>query len=113
MEGHFDGPLVLGLFEYQSGLLVWSRTSHVQCYLIPVCGPFLPPLCGDCHSVALEMHNTFVENVVVTWSTSFWAISMARFVFRKQLCIPIACDIFVTCSVEGARHAQDPPCEVA
>lgn len=41
------------------------------------------------HSVAIEMHNTCVENMISTDMTLSKTISMARVVFELQLCISI------------------------
>lgn len=43
--------------------------------------------------IAVEMHNTFVRNVVSREMTSFNAVSVAKLNLGLQLCISIACNI--------------------
>jgi hypothetical protein len=50
----------------------------------------ISPCAEDSHSVAVEMHNTFVENAVSTERTLLKAVSMARFMLELQLCISTA-----------------------
>jgi hypothetical protein len=42
-------------------------------------------------SVAVEMHNTFVKEVVFTETPIGKAISLTKLVFRIQLCVSMAC----------------------
>lgn len=44
----------------------------------------------DSHSVAAEVHNAFLENMVSTEVTLTKVLSMARVIFEMQLCISIA-----------------------
>lgn len=51
------------------------------------------PCAKDSHSVAAELHNTFVENFMFKEATSMnQAVFTATLVYRKQLCFSIACD---------------------
>lgn len=52
---------------------------------------FVASLCAKCsHCVAIEMHNSFVEDVVSTESVSTEALSVATLILGTLLCISIA-----------------------
>lgn len=47
------------------------------------------PCAQDCYSVAIEMHNSFIKNVVSTERTLSKAISVAGTMIISQLCISV------------------------